>query len=110
MKTLNKVQLIGHVGKEPEVKQFGETKVVTFSLATNDGTKDKEDTNWHRIKVFNKLGEIAEKYINKGSKIYIEGKINYSEHEGKYYTDITAYNIILLDSKGSGSENDNVPF
>ncbi len=80
MATLNKVTLLGNLGKDPETYTFSSgSKKVSFSLATKDGYKNKEgqwieETEWHNISVFGKLAEIAEKYLRKGSKIYLEGR------------------------------------
>lgn len=103
----NKVQLIGHVGQEPEVKLFdGGKKLAQLSLATNDyytnakGEK-VEDTQWHRIKVWGKLADIVEKYVSKGKEIAIEGKLTYTSYEDKngekrYSTEVIANDILLL--------------
>ena len=110
MRTLNKVQLIGRLGKDPEVQKFdGDNMVVRFPLATNESYKDKngqlvESTDWHNIVAWRKLGQIAEQYIKKGMSIYIEGKIrsrSYDDKDGvkRYVTEIVADNFIMLDKK-----------
>ena len=110
MKTLNKVQLIGRLGKDPEVQKFdGDNMVVRFPLATNESYKDKngqlvESTDWHNIVAWRKLGQIAEQYIKKGMSIYVEGKIrsrSYDDKDGvkRYVTEIVADNFIMLDKK-----------
>ena len=86
---VNNVTLIGRVGKEPEQKQFGEKTLTKFSFATSESSKDKngewqEKTQWHQISYWNNSK------IEKGDMLYITGKIEYREHEGKYYTDIIA--------------------
>jgi single-strand DNA-binding protein len=116
MKTLNKVQLIGRLGKDPEVQKFdGDNMVVRFPLATNESYKDKngqlvESTDWHNIVAWRKLGQIAEQYIKKGMSIYVEGKIrsrSYDDKDGvkRYVTEIVADNFIMLDKK---EENDRI--
>ena len=88
--SVNKVILVGNVGRDPEARSMQSGgKVVSFSLATSETWNDrasgerKEKTQWHRVAIFNeKLGEIAERYVKKGSKIYIEGAI-----ESRKYTD-----------------------
>lgn len=108
---LNKVQLIGRVGKDPELKymQNGDA-VCNFSIATTESWKDKnsgekrETTEWHRIQIFRKLGEIAGQYLKKGSLVYIEGKIKtreYTDKEGvkRYVTEITADEMKMLGKK-----------
>ena len=110
MKTLNKVQLIGRLGKDPEVQKFdGDNMVVRFPLATNESYKDKngqlvESTDWHNIVAWRKLGQIAEQYVKKGMSIYVEGKIrsrSYDDKDGvkRYVTEIVADNFIMLDKK-----------
>jgi single-strand DNA-binding protein len=94
--------LIGRVGKDPEssVAKSG-MKIVKFSLATENY---KKETSWHRITTFGKLAEIVEKYVRKGSQIYIEGEINYSDYEKdgvkQYFTDIIGNKMKLLGAKG----------
>ena len=115
---LNRVQLIGHLGRDPEVRtaQTGKT-VVTLVIATGESWKDErgnrvERTEWHRIVIFNeRLGQIAEKYLQKGSKLYLEGKLctrKWQDQSGadRYSTEIhlTPYNgvLIFLDGRRDG--------
>ena len=89
MKSVNKVTLLGNVGRDPEVKVLtGGNAVAEFSLATSTGgytTKDGREvpkkTQWHRIKAFGAITSNIEKYVKKGSTIYVEGRIEYSEYE-----------------------------
>jgi single-strand DNA-binding protein len=102
----NRVQLIGHVGQEPEVKTVNDKKVANVTLATNDSyTNDKgervEQTEWHRITAWGKTAEIIEKYVSKGKEIAIEGKLSHRSYEDKdgikrYVTEIVATEILLL--------------
>jgi single-strand DNA-binding protein len=103
----NKVQLIGHVGQEPEIKTFdGGKKVATITIATNDYyTNDKgekvEQTEWHRVSAWGKLADIIEKYVDKGKEIAVEGKLShrsYDDKEGnkRYITEVVANDILLL--------------
>lgn len=85
---MNKVILIGHVGKDPIVKSAANTKVAQFSLATTErykpeGGEVKEITDWHSIVVWGKLAELCEKYVAKGQRISIEGKLKQRSYEGK---------------------------
>ena len=107
-KSLNRVQLLGHIGQAPEIKTIAENKVANFSIATTESYKDssgnkQEITDWHKIVCWGKLAEIVEKYIGKGSKVFIEGKLKTKSYEkdGKksYITEIKAESIIMLDSK-----------
>ena len=114
MPSLNKVLLIGNVGRDPEVRyldqgsaQAGQnTKVATFTLATTDRYRDRngelrENTEWHNLVLWRQLADLAEKFIRKGSQIYVEGHIrtrSYNDQQGqkKYMTEIVADNVQLL--------------
>jgi len=110
---LNKVMLIGRLGKDPEVKytQSG-MAIVKFTVATNEDWPDKstgerkERTEWHNIVAFGKLGEICGKYLAKGKQVYIEGRLQTSswEKDGitRYRTEIVADDMRMLDPKGAG--------
>jgi single-strand DNA-binding protein len=108
-RSINKVMLIGNVGKSPDVKytQSG-TPYTTFSLATSEVWKDKdgvlqERTDWHSIVAWRKLAEIIGEKVRKGSRLYIEGKIQTRSLEKngdrRYVTDIVAENMLILDGK-----------
>lgn len=111
---LNKVQLIGNLGADPEVKQFENGNAVTnFTVATSEKYKDKKSgemntvTEWHSISAFGRIGEICAQFLGKGSKVYIEGKLKTrswedANGEKKYKTEINVLNMQMLDSK---SEN-----
>ena len=106
---LNKVILIGNVGKDPEVRKFADTMVCNLTLATTEKYKDKQGnlqdaTEWHNLQIWGKLGEIAEKYVKKGSQIYVEGKIKQESYETekggkKYVTKIIVSELRLLGKK-----------
>jgi len=106
---VNKVILLGNLDKDPVVRRLENgTPVATFSLATSENYKDKEGnkqskTEWHNIVIWRGLAEVAEKYLKKGDKVYIEGKITTRsyEQEGvtKYLTEIVGDNMTLLSSK-----------
>jgi single-strand DNA-binding protein len=113
-KSLNKIMLIGNLGKDPEVKytQAG-TPIATFSLATNESWKDQdgnaqERTEWHNIVAWGKLAEICGEWLKKGKKVYIEGRIQTRSYDDKntgqkrYITEVVAGSMIMLDSKGAG--------
>ena len=110
---VNKVILVGNLGNDPEVKYTqGGMAVCTLSLATTSVRKDKdgqqiEKTEWHRVKLFGKLGEIAGEYLKKGRQVYIEGSIRYDKftrQDGveKYFTDIVADEMQMLGGEGGG--------
>jgi single-strand DNA-binding protein len=110
--TLNKVMLIGNLGKDPEVRYMPNGQpVATITIATSEAWKDKasgaaqEKTEWHRIVMFRKLAEIAGEYLKKGSKIYIEGRLQtrkWQDQQGqdRYTTEIVANEMQMLDSRG----------
>ena len=111
---VNKVILIGNLGSDPEVRSTGSgTTVCSFSLATSESWTDKqsgekqERTEWHRIKIFGRLGEIAGEYLKKGRQVYIEGSIRTDKFTGKdgvekYFTDIIASEMQMLGSNEGG--------
>ena len=112
--SVNKVILIGNVGQDPRVKYFDTgSAVATFPLATTDrgytlqnGTQIPERTEWHNIVASNLLAEIVDKYVHKGDKLYLEGKIrtrSYSDQSGamRYITEIYVDNMEMLSPKGT---------
>lgn len=114
-KSLNKVLLIGHLGKDPEVKYTADgTAYAKFSLATTDTYKGKDGndvdrTEWHYITVWKKLAEVCGQYLKKGSKIYMEGRIRSyidPKDETRKYVGIDMLEMIMLDSKRDKPEAD----
>lgn len=110
---VNKVILIGNLGKDPEAKTFANGGSLTnVTLATSENWKDKdgqpqERTEWHNVVFHNKLGEIAAQYLRKGSKVYVEGSLRtrkWQDKEGKdrYTTEIHATDMQMLDGKPGG--------
>jgi single-strand DNA-binding protein len=117
--SVNKVILVGNLGRDPEVRfaQSG-AKIVNMSVATSESWKDKqtgerqERTEWHRVVIFNdRIGDVAEKYLKKGSKVYLEGQLRtrkWTDKSGqeKYSTEVVIERfrgeLTLLDSKGGG--------
>lgn len=110
MRGLNKVTLIGNLGKDPEIQTIeGNVKVAKFSLATTENFKDSNGqnhstTDWHNIVLWRGLADLAEKFLHKGSLVYVEGKLktrNYDDKDGhkKYVTEIVVEQLILLDKK-----------
>ncbi len=113
MKSINKAILIGHAGKQPEVRYTqGGAPVANFSLATNEywtsNTGERgERTEWHKIVAWGKLAEFCQEYVHKGSYLYVEGRIqsrSYDDRDGikRYITEIRALEIGLLDRKPGG--------
>jgi single-strand DNA-binding protein len=117
-KSLNKVQLIGNLGKDPEVKYTASgTAVARLALATNERYKDKggewqDRTEWHNVVLWQRLAEIAGEYLKKGSKVYIEGRLqtrswdDKTTNQKKYMTEVVAGDLILLGGRGEGGGGD----
>ncbi len=110
---LNKAMVIGNLGADPEIRHTQEgTPVATFSVATTERWTDKsgqrqETTEWHRIVAWRRLAEICNDYLHKGSKVYVEGKIQtrkWQDQNGndRYTTEIVAREMKMLDSRGEG--------
>ena len=108
MSSVNKVILIGNLGKDPEVRDAKGVAIANLTLATNKTWKtsdgeQKSKTEWHRLTCFKKTAELAEKYLHKGSKIYVEGELQTRSYEKdgvtKYSTEVLVNNIQFLDSK-----------
>lgn len=112
-RSVNKVFLIGNVGQEPEVRTTASgTKVARVSLATSRAWKDRngakqEKTEWHRVTFWDRTAEIVEQFVHKGDRLYVEGRLEYSQTEQdgqtRYWTEIVAQELVLL---GGGGERD----
>ncbi|MBO4826474.1 MAG: single-stranded DNA-binding protein [Prevotella sp.] len=134
---MNKVMLIGNVGKEPEIRYYeADQAIASFPLATTEraytlqnGTQVPEHTDWHNIVLWRGLAKIAERYVHKGDKLYIEGRIRYRSYDDqkgqrRYVTEILGENMELLSPKPAnpndgfasepttqqGNSNDSAPF
>lgn len=113
---INKVILVGNLGNDPEVRYAANgSAIANISVATTDSWKDKntgeqvDKTEWHRVVMFNRLGEIAGEYLKKGSQVYIEGRLQtrkWQDQSGqdKYTTEIVANEMQMLGSRGGGSD------
>ena len=113
-KSVNKVILIGNLGKDPELKHTGSgTAVATMTLATNERFKDKsgewqDRTEWHNVVLWQRLAEIAGEYLKKGGKVYIEGRLqtrswdDKTSGQKKYMTEVVASDLVLLGGRGEG--------
>ncbi len=105
----NRVQLEGNLGKAPEIKVFDNNKLAKFSVATSEYKKNKNgevitDTQWHNVSAWGKLADLAQKTLDKGSKVSVEGKLQtraYTDKDGnkRYFTEIVANEIVLLATK-----------
>ena len=110
MAGINKVILVGNLGSDPELREAGSSQVVNVSLATSESWKDKsgerqEKTEWHRLVMWNKTAEIAAQYLHKGSKVFVEGKLETRSYEKDgqkvYTTEVIVRDMQMLDPKGS---------
>ncbi len=113
---VNKITLVGHLGRDPEIRTFENgSKMVTFTLATNESYKDKNDnwqnlTEWHNVKAWRYLAEKAERELKKGNLVYIEGKMTYRKYQDKdgverTVAEVDASTIQLLEKRESGQRN-----
>ena len=116
-RSVNKVILIGNLGQDPELRYTSSgVAVATFSLATNETWKDQdgnaqERTQWHNLVAWRKLAEICGEYLKKGSKIYVEGRLQYRNYDDKngvkrFVTEIIMDQMLMLDAKGAGGGAD----
>ncbi|MBF8296433.1 MAG: ssDNA-binding protein [Bacteroidetes bacterium] len=113
-RSVNKVILIGNLGKDPELRYTsGGVAVASFSVATNESWKDpqgnaQERTQWHNIVAWKKLAEICGEYLKKGSKLYLEGRLQYRNYDDKngvkrYVTEIVMDEMVMLDGRAAGT-------
>ncbi len=116
---VNKVILVGNLGKDPEIKYLESGKSrTTVSLATTETYKNKagekvSNTEWHNIVFWSPLSDIVHQYLRKGSKVYVEGKIinrTYEDKEGntKYITEVVGRDMVMLDKKNTNQDSDNL--
>ena len=117
MAGVNKVILVGNLGGDPEIRHLSTgTAVANINIATSESYKDRqtgerrEQTEWHRVVLWRGLADIAEKYLRKGSKVYVEGKLrtrSWEDQSGqkRYTTEIHADNMTMLDRAGSGDQS-----
>ena len=114
-RSLNKVMLIGNVGSDPEVRSTASgARVAKMSLATNRSFQDRtgqqqERTDWHRLTFFGKLADIVEQWVHKGDKLFVEGRVEYSQTQDdqggtRYWTDIVVNEMMMLGGQGGGGE------
>ncbi len=114
-RSLNKVTLIGNVGSDPDIRMTPSgTKVAKFSVATNETFNDRsgqqrERTEWHRLTFFGRLSDVVEQWVKKGDRLYVEGRLEYSQSqtpqgETRYWTDIIVREMIMLGSGGRTPE------
>lgn len=116
MASYNKITLIGNLGNDPEVKTFDNGKIASINLATTESYKDRngervDKTEWHRVEFRNKLAEIVETYLKKGSSILIEGRLTYDKYTDKdgnerIATKIKAIAMQMLSKKSDGNTPD----
>jgi single-strand DNA-binding protein len=114
-RSLNRVQIIGNLGADPELRTTTSgARVATLSVATSRRWTDrqgepKEKTEWHRVIFWEKLAEVAERYLKKGDRVYVEGSIEYRQYEDRegqtrYITEIRGREMIMLGGRGEGAD------
>jgi single-strand DNA-binding protein len=114
-RSLNKVMLIGNVGNEPEIRATSAgSRVAKVSLATNRRFQDRagqqqDKTEWHRLTFFGRLVDIVEQWVKKGDRLYVEGRLEYSQTQDdqgatRYWTDIIVTEMVMLGSTGGGGD------
>lgn len=118
MASYQRIQIIGNLGKDPELKKLSDQEVCKFAVATSEifmknGTKF-EETEWHRVTVWGKTASNCAKYLKKGSKVFLEGKLKTSKYNkdgvDHYSTQVIAFRVMFLDTKKEGSpENVSLP-
>lgn len=115
-RSLNKVMLIGNVGSDPEIRATsGGSRVAKVSVATNRSFQDRngqqqEKTEWHRLTFFGRLADIVEQYVKKGDRLYVEGRLEYSQTQDdsgntRYWTDIVVNEMVMLGSGGGSGDS-----
>ena len=120
MASFNKITLIGYLGKDPEIRYTADgTPVTSFSVATTEKRKGEDITTWFKISAWSKLAEVTNRYLTKGSQVYLEGRLSQSEYTDKdgvtrNTLEVRASDVQFLGSKDSPSkpavEDDSVPF
>lgn len=118
-RSLNKIQLIGNLGRDPEIRVTSSgTRVASLSVATSREWTDRsgerqEKTEWHRVSCWDKLADVCERYLQKGDRVYIEGSVEYRqvEQDGqvRYFTDVRAREMIMLGGRGERADSYSEP-
>jgi len=111
MSGVNKVILIGNLGKDPELRKAGDTSVTTVSLATSKTVKKETYTEWHSVVFWGTTADVVYKYLKKGSQIYVEGELRtrkWTDKDGndRYQTDVHAQSMVMLGRKNEKPEDD----
>ena len=113
--SVNKAIIIGRLGADPEVRYTASGQAVAnFSLATDEGTKEKPRTEWHRIVAWGKTAEICKEYLSKGRQVYVEGRLqtrSWEDRDGgkRYTTEVVAREVVFLGGKGDGGSREVEP-
>lgn len=101
---MNIIHLIGRLGKDPEIKETQTTKIATFTVATSKKYKGEQETQWHTCKAFGKTADVISQYFKKGDQIALTGEVQYSEYDGKYYTNVIVNSFEFV---GGGKKEEN---
>jgi single-strand DNA-binding protein len=110
MASLNKITIIGNLGKDPELRTTNSGKsVCNFSVATSYGTGDNAETEWHRVTCWDKTAEFVNEFARKGKQVYVEGRLQTRSYEKdgqtRYSTEVIAHTVLLLGPKGATTED-----
>ena len=111
--SVNKITLIGNVGQDPKIETFGENKKATFSVATTergytkrDGTKVEDKTEWHNCQVWRGLADVVEKYVHKGTQVFVEGVVHHRKYNDNNNVERIAYEVEVKELQLLGSKSD----
>ena len=107
--SVNKIIIVGNVGQTPTIRTAGETKIASFTVATTERFKDKEETEWHNVSVFGKLAEVVEKYVDTGTQLYVEGRIKTEKYTDKNGVERTATRVIANTIQMLGGKKESQP-
>lgn len=113
-RSVNEVILIGHVGRDPEIRATSSgSRVASVSLATNHSYKGDARTDWHRLKLFGRLVDVVEEFVTKGDRLYVRGRIEYSSSESsqgtRYWTDIIVNDLVMLGGESRPEPEGDLP-
>lgn len=105
----NEIHLIGRVGSDPEAKQIGENKAVTFSLAWNKKKGQEQKTIWFRVTAWRQTADVVEKWVKKGDLLHVVGELDITEKDGKTFVGVTASNVTLINPRAKETRPETGP-
>lgn len=114
MKNVNKATVLGYVAKDPQITRKNDLIIANFIIATSEKSKEKEITEWHNLVAFNKTAEVVEKYVKKGSLLYVEGKLKTDSYDKdgitRYSTKIITNEIVLVPTNSNTIPRETIPY